>query len=152
VLGPVCPKRRLYKIRDINKEVSDEFNWAGPIFNVDLLGTNPVWPMVKGHYNEYGYVFIATYEDNVENGWNPTFNTEKIHCRGPFLIKGTEREWHLLGHLEQEDRVLITYDSFYIEGQQFLGLVEEAQVWQMARGYVRDIDVNLVKSMSAKGE
>lgn len=149
--GPVCPKRRLYKMRDTHQDATGEYNWGGPIFDLDLLGTNPVWPLLKDHGNEYAYVFVATYEDNVENGRNPTFDTERIHCRGPFLIKGTERQWHALGHLEPEDRVIITNARFFIDGQMFHGLAEEAQVWQVARGYVREIDRNLGKSYSANG-
>ncbi len=127
-------------------------NYDGPVFDANLLGMNPVWPALKDHGNAYAYVFIATYEDNVDNGWNPTFDTERIICRGPYLIKGTEREWHALGHLQQRDFVASTNQRFFIEGQEFQGLVEEAQVWQVARGYVREIDRNLLKSNSANGE
>jgi len=150
-LGPVCPKRRLYKSRDLFQE-SNEYSWTGPVYDDKLLGTNPVWPMLRGHGNEYAYVFVATYEDNVDNGYNPTFDTERIKCRGPYLIKGTERMWHHLGHLEPQDRVLITNQRFFIEGQEFMGLAEDSQVWRTAQGYVREIDNNLCKSMSAAGE
>ena len=151
-LGPVCPKRILYKLRDRNQDKTLDRNYDGPVFDANLLGMNPVWPALKDHGNAYAYVFIATYEDNVDNGWNPTFDTERIICRGPYLIKGTEREWHALGHLQQRDFVASTNQRFFIEGQEFQGLVEEAQVWQVARGYVREIDRNLLKSNSANGE
>jgi len=151
VVGPVCPKRILYKIRDTAEDESTNQNWDGPIYDDTLRGINPVWPALKNHNNAYAYVFVATYEDNVENGWNPTFDTTKIHCRGPYLIKNTEREWHLQGHLEQGDSVFIQNRRFFIDGQSFNGFVEPGQIWQVARGYVREIDRNLTKSNSANG-
>lgn len=151
-VGPVCPKRVLYKNAQNFEWAKNEFKWDGPVFDTSLLSQNPVWPGLKDHGNAYAYVFIATYEDNVDNGWNPTFDTDRIHCRGPYLIKGTEREWHIIGHLEQSDRVITTEKRFMVDGQEFMGLVEEAQVWQVARGYVREISRNLGKSNSANGD
>lgn len=151
-MGPICPKRLLYKQADKFKYAGwGQKKWGGPIYDKKLLGMNPVWPGLKDHGNAYGYVFIATYEDNVENNWNPTFDTERIRCSGPYLIKKTEREWHILGHLEQSDRVIATEKRFFVDGQEFLGFAEDAQVWQVARGYVREIDRNLCKSNSGAG-
>jgi len=151
-VGPVCPKRILYKMRQNAAEGTSNQRWDGPVYDDSLRGLNPVWPGLKDHGNAYAYVFIATYEDNVENGWNPTFDTDKIHCRGPYLIKNTERQWHLQGHLEQSDPVFISSRRFFLDGQLFEGFVEPAQIWQVARGYVREIDRNLTKSNSANGE
>ena len=151
-VGPVCPKRLLYKLKENHKNTSDEYNWDGPIFDVRLRPINPVWPGFKDYGNAYAYVFVATFEDNVDTGWNPKFDTERIVCRGPYLIKGTERQWHIEGHLEQDDPVIIYPGEYFIQGQLFKGFVEGAQVWQVARGYVREIDHNLGKSNSANGE
>jgi len=151
VIGPVCPKRRLYNLKQNSLEGTTNMNWTGPVFDPALLGINPVWPGLKDHGNGYAYVFIATYEDNVDNSWNPTFDTEKIHCRGPYLIKSTERVWHQEGHLEQGDPVFIQSYDFFIKGQPFEGFIEPGQIWQVARGYVREIDHNVGKSMSANG-
>lgn len=150
-IGPVCPKRLLYKMKQNSLEGSSNMNWDGPIFDAKFLGINPVWPALKDYNNGYAYVFVATYEDNVENGWNPSFDTERIHCRGPYLIKSTEREWHQQGHLEQGDAVFVHAKRYFISGQLFAGFAEPGQIWQVARGYVREIDRNLTKSNSANG-
>jgi len=150
-VGPVCPKRLLYALKKNTIEGSNNQNWEGPIFDDGLLSINPVWPALKKHNNGYAYVFVATYEDNVENNWNPSFDTAKIHCRGPYLIKSTEREWHQQGHLEQGDPVFVQMKRFFINGQPFLGFAENGQIWQVARGYVREIDRNITKSNSANG-
>lgn len=152
-IGPVCPKQLLYKLKQNSAEGTDNRNWNGPVYNEDLRGVNPVWPGLKSQNppNAYAYVFVATYEDNVENGWNPEFDTARIHCRGPYLIKNTEREWHLQGHLEQRDPVFISSQRFFLDGQVFEGFIEPGQIWQVARGYVREIDRNLTKSNSANG-
>ena len=76
---------------------------------------------------------------------------KKIHCRGPYLIKSTERAWHQEGHLEQRDPVHIAGYQFFIAGQPFEGFVEPGQIWQVARGYVREIDRNTTKSFSGAG-
>jgi hypothetical protein len=151
-VGPVCPKRLLYKLKSQYQGANKEQNWEGPIFDESLLATNPVWPGHKKHGNAYGYVFVATHEDNVDSGWNPAFDTEIIVCRGPMLIKETERSWHLTGHLERNDPVLVTLKHFFINGQEFQGFAESSQVWQNSIGYGREIDRNLGKSLSANGE
>ena len=150
-LGPACPKALYYRMKQNAPEGTDNRRWSGPVYDDTLRGLNPVWPALKKHGNAYAYVWIATFEDNVENGWNPTFDTETIKCRGPYLIKSTERDWHLTGHLEQNDPVFISARKFFIDGQLFEGFVEPAQIWQVARGYVREIDRNLTKSNSANG-
>lgn len=149
--GPVCPKRILYKLKELYGESTDEFNWEGPVFDANLLSINPVWPGLKDYGNGYAYVFIATYEDNVDTGLNPNFDTERIICRGPMLIKTSEREWHQQGHLEQGDPVIAYVWKFFVEGQEFQGFAEPGQIWQVARGYAREIDRNVGKSMSANG-
>lgn len=152
ISGPVCPKRVLYELKKRYGQTDHTTtNWNGPVYDDKLRGVNPVWPNANDHGNAYAYVFVATFEDNVETGFNPTFDTERIVCRGPYLIKGTEREWHILGHIEQQDAIMVTNRRFFIEGQDFMGLAEEAQVWQVARGYAREIDRNLTKSNSANG-
>jgi hypothetical protein len=151
VVGPVCPKRTLYFQKQTAIAGTFNQNWSGPIFDEELRVLNPVWPALKKYNNGYAYVFVATYEDNVDNNWNPAFDTEKIACRGPYLIKSTEREWHTQGHLEQGDSVLVTSRRYFIDGQSFEGFVEPAQVWQVSRGYMREIDRNVTKSNSANG-
>jgi hypothetical protein len=138
-------------MKQVAREGTFNRRWDGPVYDDKLRGINPIWPGLRDHGNAYAYVFIATFEDNVENGWNPEFDTEKIHCRGPYLIKSTEREWHLQGHLEQNDPVFISTKRFFIEGQLFEGFVEPGQIWQVARGYVREIDRVVLKSNSANG-
>lgn len=150
-IGPVCPKRKLYKQWQKYQHADKMAKWEGPVYNLKLLSQNPVWPALKEHDNSYAYVFIATYEDNVDTKWNPNFDTERIHCRGPYLIRGSEKSWHIIGHLEQSDRVIVTEKNFMVDGQSFLGFVEEAQIWQVARGYLREIDRNILKSNSASG-
>lgn len=152
--GIPCPKRILYKAREKYQRTTDtnrKYNWDGPVFNVKLLSTNPVWPGLREHGNAYAYVYVATYEDNVDTNWNPTFDTERIICRGPYLIKSPEKVWHINGHLEQGDPVLVERKNYFIDGQPFQGFIDEAEIWQVARGYMREIDMVLLKSLSANG-
>lgn len=158
--GIPCPKQVLYARKRFSEDVggaSLTANYGGgenpgsPIFDESLRGTNPVWPGLKKYGNAYSYAFVATYEDNVDNGYNPTFDTEKIHCRGPFLIKTPERKLNFAGHLEQGDPILAMLNTYRIDGADFHGFIEEAMIWQVARGYMREIDRITVKSVSANG-
>lgn len=147
--GWACPKKRLYATKEliqIEGGAADK-NLNHPAYDPKLKGKNPVWPG-EGNNNPYAYVYIATFEDNIDNGFNPNFDTERIRCRGPFLINQPERYWNFLGHLEYLDTVLVHLHSQYLDGIQILGYVTESSVWQTAKGYLREIDKNLGVSFS----
>ncbi len=83
--------------------------------------------------------------------YNPKFDTERIHCRGPYLIVTPERKLNFGGHLEQWDTLIVYNNKFSIDGVPMFGMIEEAAIWQVARGYMREIDNNLGLSFSANG-
>jgi hypothetical protein len=148
-----CPKRVLYAQRERAKRINDRsFNYANPIYNDALLAVNPVWPgqVVDGKNlgNKYGYIFIATFEDNFDNGWNQGFATGKIRCRGPFLIAQPERYWNFLGRMDQWDTLLVWSRVYHIDGAKFEGFALEAATWQVASGYERKQDTNMGRILS----
>lgn len=150
-----CPKRVLYAKRKRAQEVGDRtLDYGNPVYNESLLGVNPVWPgqVANGENlgNKYGYVFIATFEDNVDNGWNPEFDTARIRCRGPFLIAQPERVWNFHGRAAQWDTVLGWTRRYYVDGAEFHGFILEAATWQVAKGYSRKVDNNLGRTLSGK--
>lgn len=148
-----CPKEFLYsQKRAANGAESGDTNWNHPIYNENLRGINPVWPGIKiGSEelgNSYGYVFLATFEENVDDGWNIEWDTAKIRCRGPFLIAFPERYWNYFGRLEQSDTVLAMISYYYIDGAQFQGYAMPSATSSVATGYNRKIDSNLGKILS----
>lgn len=148
-----CPKQRLYsqKLR-AEKSGDRSKTYDHPVYNERLKGVNPVWPGVEtngeSNKNNYAYVFLAFYEDNVENGYNPEWDTKKIRCRGPFLMMAPERYWNFFGHAEQGDHILAFLSYYYIDGAAFKGFAQEASTYKVASGYTRKIDFNLGRTLS----
>jgi len=152
-LGHPCPKKALYSLKKQSDASNSKLmNFDNAVFDEDLLAVNPVWPGLAKDGNAYGYLWVATYDDNKNSGYNTNWDTKYIHCRGPALIRLTERMWHLAGHIEQGDELLVIRLKFSIDGIDFYGLAEEAQIWQTSQGYGREVDRNLGKSFSANGE
>lgn len=153
VAGWPCPKVQLYqqKLR-ATREGDRSVNYSHPVFDDRLRGTNPVWPGISINGdpvgNNYAYIFVATFEDNVDNGWNPEWDTSKIRCRGPFLLASPERHWNLLGHAEQGDGAIIWLSNFYIDGANFKGFALEAAIWQTPTGYSRTTTSNITRTTS----
>ena len=144
-----CPKSILYAHKAWAKgDSTNTTNFDHPVYDDKLRGINPIPAGVTGHQNGYSYVYVATYEDNVENGWNPGFDTQRIRCRGPFLISTPERLMNCLGRLEQGDHVLVFSRYYFLDGAQFEGFVIEAATWQVHSSATRKIDTNLVSTLS----
>lgn len=162
-----CPKRILYaqKLNAFNRTLSGLNDasanklWRHPIYNEQYLLENPCW--ASGNYlgtnlnNEssefalkYNYFFVATFYDNVENGWNPNFDTEKIRCRGPFLCASPEKllNWH--GKINQWRTVLCFSQYYMMDGVQFYGYLVEATAWKTHQAIARKIDHNLTATVS----
>lgn len=146
-----CPKAVLYAQKQAGKaRGAKNYNFDSPIYDEKLKGQNPVRAGVGDHENAYAYMFIATYEDNVENGWNPKWDTKKIRCRGPFQIATPERLLNDLGWPDQGDHVLAFAQYYYLDGVRFEGLALEAATWQTHTSSTREIDGNLVSTTSGK--
>ena len=148
--GWPCPKSILYAHKEWSKSQTGKLavNYDGPLYDETLKGINPVFAGVNGRDNGYSYAYIATYEDNVETGWNPGFNTEIIRCRGPYLLTAPERLQKILGILEQQNHILAFSRYYYLDGSEFMGFVMEAATWQVHTSATRRTDTNLDSSTS----
>ena len=146
--GWPCPKSKMYAQREWAKNNKGEqmANFQSPIFDEKLRAINPTPAGVTGYDNGYSYAYIATYEDNVENGWNPTFNTEIIRCRGPYLLAAPERLQKLLGNIDQGNHILAFSRYYYLDGVEFKGFIMEAATWQVHTSATRLTDTNLGSS------
>lgn len=147
-----CPKAFLYAHAAQGKAAgSQNANYNSPLYDPKLKYVNPVLTGAQGdqkHENGYVYAFVATYEDNVDNGWNPDFDTEKIRCRGPFMILQPERLGNSEGRIEIGDHALCMMQYYWIDGAQFEGFVIEGATWQVHTGSERKQDSNLVSTTS----
>jgi len=144
-----CPKVMLYAQKAQAQQLgATNYNYDHPVYDDKLRGLNPIPAGVTGHSNGYSYVFIATYEDNVESGWNPSWDTTRIRCRGPFLVSAPERLMNIMGRLEQGDHVLAFSRYYWLDGAQFEGFVMEAATWQVHTSATRKLDTNLVSTLS----
>jgi hypothetical protein len=152
--GWPCPKAVLYAQRAMATKLGagQNANYNHPVYDEKLRSVNPVPAGVGKHQNGYSYVFVATYEDNVESGWNPEFvnDTTRIRCRGPFLVATPERLLNIQGRLEQLDHVLIFSRYYYVDGAEFAGYALEAATWQVHTSATRATDRNLFVTLSGK--
>jgi hypothetical protein len=146
-----CPKQVYYAIAAQAKIIGDTtLDWDNPVFDEKAKAINPVFPGLFDHANHYSYIFVATFEDNVDTGWNPEWDRNKIRCRGPFLVVMPERWTNFLGHLSQGDTVLINLSYYYVDGAEFRGFAWDAAMWQTATGYTRKQDHNVGRTLHAK--
>lgn len=145
-----CPKQILYaKNKASDGEVANRDNFGHPVYDQALKSINPVWPGLKDYNNQYGYLFLAFIEDNVNNGWNSEWDTAKIRCRGPFLLGSKEKAWNYLGRAEQRDPVIGFISYYHLDGVEFKGYAFEAAVRQgAAKGYTRKEDADLRRILS----
>jgi len=144
-----CPKTILYAHKEWSKKDGElTSNFSSPIYDEKLRGINPTPAGVNGYTNGYSYAYIATYEDNVDNGWNPNFNTQIIRCRGPYLLSAPERLQKILGSLDQHDHILAFSRYYFLDGVQFKGFAMEAATWQVHTSDTRRTDTNLGSSTS----
>lgn len=160
-----CPKQEFYALREAARRSGDRSrNYSHPVFDQRLKAVNPVWPGLQledpdgQKYNQrYAYVFLAFFTDNNSAGGGAfqrsgrgglNIDTEKIRCRGPFLLASTERQWNFFGNIDQGDTVLGFNAYYYIDGVEFRGYALEAATWQVAHGYSRKLDSNLGRTLS----
>lgn len=136
-----CPKQIFYAYHQEARKTGDESrNYNHPVFDERLRGVNPVFPGLKDYFNQYAYVFLAFYSDNVDNGHNPEWDTTKIRCRGPYMLASTEKMWNYLGRIEQWDTVIGMNTYYYTDGVRFSGYAIEAHSHQTSKGYTRKQD------------
>lgn len=145
-----CPKQVLYAQKKAAEGKDSKLkNYDSPVYQEKLKGVNPVWPGLEDYNNQYGYVFLAFFEDNVNNGWNPEWDTAKIRCRGPFMIASTEKSWNYFGRAQQRDPVLGFISYYHIDGVLFRGYAFEAAIRRGAAvGYTRQDDTDLRRILS----
>lgn len=144
----VCPKQVFYARKEaLAGAATLNFNLASPIFDEKLLGKNPVWAGQMDHGNAYNLAYAALYEDNEHN---KDFDTKDIVCSGPYLVKTPERWLHTLGYPAPGFTALVEKASFMLDGVQFEGLIEEADIWQITTAVVREIDKIIGKVASGK--
>lgn len=144
-----CPKVMLYaqKAQAMATDAKN-FDYDHPVYDDSLKAMNPVPAGVGNHENPYSYVFVSTYEDNVDSGWNHKFDTRFIRCRGPYLIATPERLLNILSRPDQGDHVLVFSRYYFLDGAQFEGFVTEAATWQVHTNTKREIDRNIVATTS----
>lgn len=148
--GWTCPKRvlreRLVQARNSGDTETNYFHCA---YDEAFQYVNPVWPGSKEtgpdgepYQNPYPVIYLAFFEDNVANDTNPSWDTENIRCRGPFLPASTERSWMLNGRMRQGDSVLALRTYYYVDGLMYSGYFWEAASMQVCAAPVRKIDGN----------
>lgn len=160
-----CPKQVLYAQRDAARDLGDASrNYSHPVYDPQLKARNPVWPGLQlnspsgeKYSQRYAYVFLAFFDDNSQSGSGAfqrsgrgglNIDTSRIRCRGPYLLASTERQWNLMGTIDQGDTVLAFNTYYFIDGAEFQGYALEAATWQVATGYSRKIDSNLGRTLS----
>lgn len=153
-----CPKKVFYQMASQARNLNDPtYNYNHPVFDERLLASNPVWPGLnlkspagQPYLNKYTYVFVALFNDNVAPDSNPSWSSEGIRCRGPYLLASNERQWNFAGRIEQREPLLVFNTYYYLDGIEFLGYVFDAATLQVANGYTRKVSNNCSRFFSGQ--
>lgn len=145
--GWPCPKKVLLAQAEALRHSGNSGgrDLDGPAYQEELLPINPQWTG-RHHDRPYNLVYVAFHEDNPDN---PDFDTERIRCRGPFLVGPSERESIAAGRLRPEDPVVVQLAPKDIGfGVTLFGWAWPGQDGRSAHGEPRKIDFNLGQTLA----